>query len=202
MYESATEHTKALVLTAPVQRFQRIAELNRRSCVGEFDHRAVPYQIVGCSKRHASIPIGQTERIYALTLESILLFVKILRSPIGSHMKKAPLYRRVLEQMGEKSAVLYQRFAPTSLSLANCVCLYRYQETGSAAPCHDTFQSICDEVPRDSEQKGSRSVWCVMSLPCSCLCFVPRGASLLSPFLLYRIGASSTVKRHARHTMA
>lgn len=84
MYESATEHTKSLVLTASVQRSQRAAELNRKSCVG-VDHRPVPYQTVGWSKRHASLPIGWTERIYALDPRVYLANSKTTKSPIGSH---------------------------------------------------------------------------------------------------------------------
>jgi hypothetical protein len=172
MYESATEHTKALVLTAPVQRFQRIAELNRQSCVGEFDHRAVPYQMVGCSKRHASIPIGQKERIYALTLESILLFVKIPRSPIGSHMRKLHSTYGYLSRWKKNlpCSTRHSHLHPCRSRIA-CVCIV-ISETGSAAPCHDTFQSICNEVPQDREKKRFQ-----IGLVCD-------GSPLLLPLLL------------------
>jgi hypothetical protein len=162
MYEAATEHTKALVLTAPVQRLQRTAELNREKLRGRVDRHAVPYQIVGCSKRHASIPIGQTERIYAPTLRVYLANSMDAQVPnrfshTSLHSSSGGTWSRK-----EKSAVLYQELAPTSLSLANyCVCIV-IMETGSAAPCHDTFQSVrgCE-----LQDKCSRCEECVSLAP-------------------------------------
>jgi hypothetical protein len=130
MYEAATEHTKALVLTAPVQRLQRTAELNREKLRGRVDRHAVPYQIVGCSKRHASIPIGQTERIYAPTLRVYLANSMDTQVPnrfshTSLHSSSGGTWSRK-----EKSAVPVpgtRTYIPVAREL---LCLYRYHGNG------------------------------------------------------------------------
>jgi hypothetical protein len=91
---------------------------------GRVDRHAVPYQIVGCAKRHASIPIGQTERIYAPTLESILQTAWILRSPIGSHIpNSSTLQVEVLRVEGK-----------------NLPCCTRKSHSH---PCHSRIACVC-----------------------------------------------------------
>jgi len=76
MYESATEHTKSLVLTASVQRSQRAAELNRRSCVGESIIVLYRTKRLGGRKGTRRFRLGRRRESTRLTLESILQAAK------------------------------------------------------------------------------------------------------------------------------
>jgi hypothetical protein len=133
---------------------------------------------LGVPKGTRRFRLGRRRESTRQPSESILQTAWILRSPIGSHIPVSTLQSGGTSSGKEKSAVLYQELAPTSLSLANyCVCIV-IMETGSAAPCHDTFQSIRGCGLQD---KCSRCEECVSLAPAfasSCR----GGFGSLSPF--------------------
>lgn len=179
MYESATEHTKSLVLTASVQRSQRAAELNRRSCVG-VDHRGVPYQTVGWSKRHASLPIGWAERIYALDPRVYLANSKITQSPIGSHPCKKLHSLRYGHSSGNEKicrAACSARHLHSHPCRSRITCVVPLSRNGLQRR-HVMIRSnryVMWLVLRTHKKKASRSVGVGSGLPCSCFACLPRG---------------------------
>lgn len=74
----------SLALTAPIQRFQREAELNRRCCVGESIIMVHRPKVLGI-ERHASTPIGREEAFLRAYLEFISFFARVFRSPKRRH---------------------------------------------------------------------------------------------------------------------